>query len=180
MSHPDRRAVAAALELLANSEDYSQLKQDVIKLAYVQHGGFVGRFDPLNVLVEWARETDPKRLQPLWDLADRKHVQVYPSARKATYQATYMSQRRQRLAQATKLYERLHGVRLERDARDRFRKAMQTVWMMQRDEIAHGTPPGNERNEIVRAFWEDIEQQLERGLAGDEAAARTVLGEAKP
>lgn len=168
--------LSEALERLVAAPNYYELKQEVIKLTRTKHGGFVGALSSLNSLVDYGRLNGEDALKSLWVLADRKHVQAYPGASKNPYQAAYMAQRRERLAKAIKLYQSLKGVVLRGAQREEFRRAVQAAWMMERDMLVADRPPSDERNELVQAFWQDIDDQLDKALAGDDVVARQVLG----
>ena len=175
---PSREAIAAALTYLANDPEYSQRKQEVTRLAQTNNAGFLGEASVINVLVEYARHCGAHRLNPLWAITDRKHMKAFPDNRKKTYQASYMAATRKRQRQAVMLYERLHNKTLSPKEKKAYRASINALWQLWRDDFVSGKRPGHELNEIVRLFWEDIENQLELGLAGDDTAARAVLGEA--
>lgn len=169
-------AIANALEFLANRTDYSELKKEFSEVANLPHCGFLGEYQTLNVLLECARGRGEDWLDPLWDLADSKHVNAFPERRKAYYQASYMAQRRQRLYAAERVRERLTGEALEGAERKRFRKAMQAYWTFQRNELLECRSSDDDHNEIVQQFWADIDRQLAEAEAGDDEVARRVLG----
>ena len=97
--------------------------------------------------------------------------------RKTAYQAAYMAARRERLRKAIELYQRVHNVRLTTQERRDLQNSLQTTWMLWRNELLEGTPPGADRNEITQLFWSEIDDQLDLGLKGDVRIARQVLAE---
>lgn len=176
---PNTHAVTATVTFIANREDYTTLKRDVVKLAQIDGAASTGELSALNILVELTRRHGSSRLDRLWKVADGVHVAAFPEDRKVTYQAGYMAQRRLRLARATRIYEQYTGKQLQPPEREKFRKGLQATWMFWRDELVHGYPPGNDRNDLVRAFWDDIDAKLDAASGGDEKAIRYVLGEVK-
>lgn len=180
---PSRSAIALAVQTIANSHDLKKQQQGIIALTTVDHGGFVGDLAPLNVLVEYARDHGPESLEPLFDLAERKHREVFPGQNndvreeKNRYQASYMAQRRARVRRATTLYEKLHERKLSPDEKREFGRSIHSTWMLWRNELLEGKQLGDERNEIVRLFWEDIDDQIGLGLQDDLVTARRVLAE---
>lgn len=175
-AHNEIAAITRALQVLAGSPKYKQIRQDIETLAGIDHGGFIGPYSTFNVLVHYARDKGVEALASLWALADRKNEKIYPKNRKNNYQAAYMSQRRTRLNTALRLYERHHSVKLHGDDRDTFRAAMQAAWMIERDELVVGKVPGDERNEIVRQFWERIDAELDSADAGHTDIEQVLRG----
>jgi hypothetical protein len=157
------------------------IKEDVVKLAETTHGVFAGDLAALNALVEFARTNGRERLQALWDLGDRKHAMLYPPTgedRMLMYQRRHMADRRRRWNKARRLYARLTGTPVTEINGADLDKEHQALWMIRRDMLLDGTQVTGreERNEMIRLFWEDIEQQLDQGLSGDESVGRSVLG----
>lgn len=195
---PSRHAIAFALAHLATTADYPRLRQEILDLLPISHGGFVGEHASLNVLVEYGREFGASALDPVWEVVERKRRQKTPPSeptahpdsdpgvkpapqlfkdRKNQYQASYMAQRRQRLRSAVELYQKLHNTTLTAEERRALQNSIQTTWMMWRNELLQGLPPGGQRNEITQLFWADIDDLLKLGLNGDVTSARKVLAE---
>lgn len=168
-----------AVNILIYREDYEKLKLDIMSLAGTDAGAFAPPFHGLNPLVEYAR-VYPGRLQPLWDLLDRKHRQIYPETNEAhlSYHRDYMRARRERLRKARLLLERLTGAEIRGDKRRPWEATLQAMWMEQRDATVERTPDmtHDQHLELVNLFWADVEEQLDAGLAGDEQVARRILG----
>jgi hypothetical protein len=61
-------------------------------------------------------------------------------------------------------------------ARTDFLQQVRAVWAARKAEILDGVTYATERNELSRIFWQEIDRQLDAGLAGDDPAARQVLG----
>lgn len=185
-------AIRRALVELANHDDYTQLKRDIELLGRTQYGALTGDLAVLNPLVDFARCNTYDRLQPLWELADQKAREIRWEAapiqrptedaaadRKRQDSAVLMKARRERWTKAAKLWFRLTGERLigtDTDRRREFEKEIQATWMVWRDELLTPDLSRDERLEIIRAFWEDIDTQLDQALAGDETVGRQVLG----
>lgn len=164
------------MESIVNAADYPALREEVTRLAKTAHGGFVQDHQELNYLVEIAREHGPEALAPLWRALDRKHGRLHPESRVRRYQASYMSQERRRLADAIEVYKRARpGVRLDKTAREALRLGWKAAWMARREEFIAGAANGEERLALIRAYWEDFDQQLARALEGDSSAARYIL-----
>ena len=181
---PDRAAVTYALNLLTqHSAGYDQLKQEVIALSQIPHGGFTGDLSALNVLVEYGRYHGEEALSVFWALLEQRGItteqcaQTKPRNAKTAYQAAYMAQRRARLRSALALYEKLHECKLSAQERRSVSDALHSTWMLWRNEVLAGSRPGDERNEVTRLFWADIDEQIQAGLDGDLEVARRVLAE---
>lgn len=189
---PHRSVIALALAQLVASPEYPQLKDELIALVDIPHGGFVGTYSTLNALVEFGRRHGESALNPVWDVVERKRTQANepkpaqapkksaPQSirdRKTAYQAAYMAQRRARLRKATELYTKLHGETMSTQERIDFHNSLHTTWMLWRNELLEGVPPGAQRNEITQMFWADIDDMLKLGLDGDLETARKVLAE---
>lgn len=168
--------IKAALEFLVNYEDYRKLRRDVEQLASITSGVFSGDMGALNVLVDIAREKGVAKLGRVWELVESKRTQLAP--RKRVYQAGYMRARRAREAKALQVKEIVARRRLPTEERRAFRKAIHLEWSSQRDDILEPfAGSGNDKNELVSEFWDDIDATLDKALAGDDSAARRVLGD---
>lgn len=166
------RAIRRAADIMVRRPDYPELKRDVGQLAQTRFGAFTGELIPLNILVDYTREAGAEALQGLWKLLDRKHRKRFPRDPKQEYQALYMRERRLRLRKAVSLYEQIAGEHLSAQERKNFTAHQQAVWMARRDQLMQesGNVPLDQRNELSRMFWEEINDQLEAGLAGNQEA----------
>ena len=189
-------ALRRALVHLINHEDYPVLKHDIEILATTTHGTLAGDLAYLNPLVDFARGDQRDSITSLWALADQKARELrweVPTAmppdgqpkpglnqdRKRHDSAVLMKARRQRWTKAAKLWFRLTGERLigaNMARRREFETEMQATWMLWRDGLLTPDLSGEEKLEIIRAFWDDIEDQLDQALAGNEVIGRRVLG----
>ena len=196
MTHEQLNAIRTALAVLIDRPEYDLLKADIEALAQTRYGALAGDLALLNPLVDLAREKGVERLNALWALGDRKRDSSVVWERqlisgptedapvkdtKTEYQRTYMAQRRKRFTKAAKLWYRLTGERLigeDQGRRRAFEGEIQALWMLRRDEVlgSHGPLEAAEKLELTRLFWEEVDSQLDRGLAGDEAIGRHVLG----
>jgi hypothetical protein len=189
---PSRSAIAYALAQLVADEHYPETREGILTLLDVPNGGFVGTHASLNVLVEYGREFGRAALDPVWTVVERKRRTPLDKPdkpdkpaetpgsfrdRKTAYQAAYMAARRARLRKATELHQKLHGKPMETQQRRDFQNSIHTTWMLWRNEMLEGVPPGEQRNEITQLFWADIDDLLRLGLNGDTDAARKVLAE---
>ena len=169
-------ALKYALRYMASSPEYSNLKTEIVALSKTQHGGFVGNESCLNVLVEWSREHGPESLNPFWRVSDPEHARLFPGAKKTQYQGSYMAQRRERQRKAVAALEALEQRKLRAKERDQYKRDIQALWMYYRDKYVHDYRPGAKRNEAVKVFWQQIDDLLDKALAGDTHAAKQALG----
>lgn len=169
-------ALRYALRYMASSPNYTHLKQEIVTLSKTDHGGFVGNESCLNVLVEWARENGPDSLKPFWRVSDPEHARLFPGAKKTQYQGSYMAQRRERQRKAVSVLEQMEQRKLRTKERDAFKRDIQALWMLYRDEYVHEFRPGAKRNEAAKQFWQMIDDRLDKGLAGNNYAAQQALG----
>lgn len=169
--------IQQAADLMVRREDYNELKREVAQLINMQHGVFYGALKPLNFIVEYGREHGASQLEGLWELLDRKNQALFPQDPKQVYQANYMRDRRRRLRDAVELYESVVGYRLDADERRNFRSRQQNIWMQAREKLMlqSGQVPLEQRNELSRQFWEQVDRDLERAHAGDERAIAAFM-----
>lgn len=173
-----------AVEILANSTEYSILKRDVVMIAKTTHGVFPDSLAPLTAITNLIRNDDREKAERLFALVDRKRREnnrdeLPGSFDKSEYQRAYMARQRTRWTQALKLYQKVTGTKLpELTERNRIRDKIQACWMRRRDEVrqSNSIQTRQELEELTRLFWEEVEGDLERGLAGDIVTARHVLG----
>jgi hypothetical protein len=167
-------AIKAALDLLINHHEYHKLRKDVEKLVDIENGVFTGDLNVLNVLVYIGRENSNK-LARLWEIADSKRRSN--KGRKVAYQQAYMRARRSRETKAVKLEEALRGRAMTPDEKKTLRQQVHTIWMLRREDMLSGFEgSGRDKNELVAAFWEEVDSSLDKALAGDTKLAQYVLG----
>jgi len=184
-----------ALNHLVEQPDYPQLKQAVQSLADTRTGRFGGDHYPLNSLLEYARERGGAEwLGPLWAVTDKSRD--VPAATPApetaptsgfdrrAYQTAYMRAFRDRERKACALRFRLYSPELRKtmprglvgEARREFLKHVRAVWQQRKQDLLDGVTYPAERNDLTAQFYEELDSQLQAGLAGDLDAARHVLG----
>jgi len=174
----DIDALTLAVNVLIRREDYADVRREVLALAGTRNGVFEGDLWVLNALLDLARKDGVERLDPLFLLADSRNRQLYPPDRKTEYQRGYMASRRRRLGQASDLYCRVTGKSLSREERKALHTVLMARWMMRRNEVLDSMPDldKDQRNEMVRLFWQDIDSEIQKGLTGDTEVAHNVLG----
>jgi len=179
--------ITAATNYLVSHPRYEALKEAILGLVRTPDPDTVGQFEGeqriLNALVDYGRAYGAHRLQALWTLieARRPTPELPPRVgeRKRRYQASYMSERRKRLRKAAQLYERHNGIVLDKAGRQDFQTAQQALWVAGRDELLDRTPglSHDERLDLARTYWDDIDARLDAELAGRLGSARSALGE---
>lgn len=167
--------IRRAIKLLLSREDYHELKQEITTLAKTPHGGFQDELFVLDPLVSLVRDKPVDIVDNLFGLCDRYYRRRHPEPRKTTYQRQYMAERRRRLNKAIKAKQRLDNRLMNASEKDAFRSEQQAWWMVMQEDwlLERG---GTRSPELVQAFWDEIEADLDRALAGDKDAARRVLG----
>jgi hypothetical protein len=150
-----------ALQYVVRSTYYSQLWRKIQAAAKKPKSmPFKDEQETLNELVSIGRQKY-EALDNLYKIVQQKR------RGKSDYQREFMAAKRRRDRKFVLQQELVLGTKLDYDARREALLQQYQVWHAQRDELIakNAGLSWEDRNELVRKFWADVEEDLDQAIA---------------